>query len=250
MAEQVRVALIDADSLCHAFNWTYKGSIPKFEQAYKALKNTLRSIEEGLFCDYSLIAVKDVVNFRNDIYHLYKSKRQKAKFPTSIIQMLRDRLVEDGLAITAHGREADDLLRIWSNEAIKAGHSAYICSIDKDLDCIPGNHCNIKTEKLRVYEVTPKEAERKYWEQILQGDNIDNIPGLPGIGPKKAKAALANCTTTEEYKVAVAREYQRIYKDEWHEYLLANGKLIHLQERVDDYFSFDKNKYKETEVQV
>lgn len=240
----VRVALIDADSICHSLNWTYKGK--EAGKAYKQLKSILTSIEEFLFADFSLIAVKDpTANYRMDIYPDYKAKRKPSKFPTDIVKTLRSNLVDEGLAIPSWGREADDLMRIWREEAVLAGHEPIVCSIDKDLDCIPGLHCYIKKlDSLEVYHVSPEDAERHYWEQVLKGDpSVDNIPGIPGIGPTKAKAMLADCHTTEEYEAAAVLAYRAYYGDDWHQYLLANGKLIHLQRSVNDYFKIDKKKY-------
>ncbi len=59
-----------------------------------------------------------------------------------------------------------------------------ICSIDKDLQQIPGNHYNFVKKEHSF--VTPEEAIQNFYKQILTGDAADNIKGAKGIGPVRA----------------------------------------------------------------
>jgi 5'-3' exonuclease len=102
---------------------------------------------------------------------------------------------------------------------------------------IPGKHYNIRSRE--TIEVSELDAKRNFYEQVLKGDATDNIPGIWKTGPVKAKKALAHCTTDEEFQMAVVEEYIKANGDEWAEYLLANAKLINIQNTYDDYFSFD-----------
>jgi 5'-3' exonuclease len=143
--------------------------------------------------------------------------------------------VEDGLAIEAHGREADDYLRIWATEAMKAGDPYVIMSIDKDLKCIPGKHYNIKHEELS--DVSDKYALRFFYQQLLSGDPTDNIPGVLKIGLIKVEKYLLNTETEEEMQEIVVTTYLEAYGESWYDYLLSNGKMIYLQKDLNDYFS-------------
>jgi len=232
------VALIDADCVAHAVAWNFP-KLKELGKAWRAFSRSIRDIEEAVWADHSNIVVKGPGNYRDYIYSEYKAHRvgKESKVEDGVVNGLRDRAVSELGAIYSYGRESDDFLRIWSIEAENAGEEYVVCSNDKDLYCIPGKHFSTKTHQIR--NITKAEAERHYWEQILKGDMTDNIPGLPGIGPVKAKNLLKDCDTTEEYKAVVERCYKQQYgPDTWKSWLLSNGKMIHIQQHVDDYFTF------------
>jgi 5'-3' exonuclease len=64
-------------------------------------------------------------------------------------------------------------------------------SIDKDLDMLRGWHYNFVKQEL--YYVKEEDGIRNFYTQILTGDRVDNIPGLKGIGIKKATKILQDC---------------------------------------------------------
>jgi DNA polymerase-1 len=111
-----------------------------------------------------------------------------------------------------------------------------VCSIDKDLKCIPGKHYLMHKEIM--IDVSEAEAMRHYYEQLLKGDPTDNIPGVPRVGEVKAGKILEPYSTEEEFQDQVIEQYMGAYDKNWVHYLLANAKLIHLQRDVGDYFSF------------
>ncbi len=98
----------------------------------------------------------------------------------------------------ANGQETDDLLGIIQT---KLEGSSIIVSKDKDLLTIPGWNYNPFHKKLSW--VTLEEADRNFYTQILTGDRADNIPGLYGIGPVKAKKILKDCHTPRQMLIAV-----------------------------------------------
>ena len=152
--------------------------------------------------------------------------------------MLRKLAVAEDYAIESVGREADDLLRIWAEQARAAGDPYIICSIDKDLKCIPGKH--FLMHKKEIIEISELEALRHYYEQLLKGDPTDNIPGVPRVGQVKAEKILAPFNTEQEFQEQVVEQYLMAYgEDKWKDYLLSNAKMIHLQKHESDYFSFD-----------
>jgi hypothetical protein len=209
----------------------------------KACYKEVHRILEDLYQRYwltdndALIAVGGDYNFRKDIYSEYKMNRHGVKKEDNrlkFVPMLRNILEMEGVAIKAHGYEADDFIRIWAEEARKYGLLTKIVSIDKDLRCIIGTHVNPKDfSEIVVDESTAMEL---YYGQLLQGDATDNIPGLPGIGPVKAKRLLESCKTELDYQEAVVNAYINQYGVQWADYLLANGKLLHILRDVDDYF--------------
>jgi 5'-3' exonuclease len=228
------IAFIDGDVTLYQACW----GNDTLEEAKKKLDEILQSIVETIFCDDYLIAVGGPNNWRETFYVDYKrspsrlaSKKNKAEY----FDQLKAYLASKENSVLTDGFEADDLIRIWTTQAEEAGDPFVLCTIDKDLDCVPGYHFNFgRTEKF--YIVTPDEGDAHYWKQILMGDNVDNIPGLPKVGPVTANKILADCDTTTKRKEAVIGAYKEKYGDKWKDYLLANGRLIHIWRHIDDHF--------------
>ena len=196
----------------------------------KCIEN-LNTILADTFADEYLIAVKSSSNFRDDIWGDYKKHRT----PSNSVKYIRQFLIEQKDAVEAYYREADDLLRIWAEEARSIGKDFIICGIDKDLKCVPGMHYH--TRDRIVFEVSEVEANILFYSQLLQGDSVDGIPGVPKVGPKKAEKLLGHLTSEEDMQEAVVGEYVAYYGSKWYEYLLANGKMLYIQKHLDDWFS-------------
>ena len=64
-----------------------------------------------------------------------------------------------------------------------------VAGIDKDLLQITGTHYNFV--KKEITEISEDTANLKLMLQCLTGDRSDNIPGIKGIGPKKAEKLLS-----------------------------------------------------------
>jgi hypothetical protein len=210
------------------------------KDTYNRLKRTVIEMQEKFFCNDALVAVQGDGNFRFKIFPEYKAKRAnyRPNEVTKFVPILRKLLIHEGFAIPSFRCEADDLIRIWAEECKAVEQDFVIVTTDKDLQCISGKHYLIHKEQL--VHVSEADAKYMYYYQLLVGDQVDNIPGLPKVGPKKAEKILEGCTTDEEFQEAVVSAYIDKLGDLWREYLLANGKLIHLKRHVDDYFSFDE----------
>ena len=157
------------------------------------------------------------------------------KSSVDFVNELRRRLVEEGIAIEAEDREADDFLQIWAQQAREADEDFAVVTIDKDLKVIGGTFYNPKLQKVEI--VSPEEGLRFFYRQLLMGDPVDSIPGIPGIGPKKADKALETCEDEEELRFQVQHYYEANFGDQWRDYLLSNGKLLYLQKHEHDFFS-------------
>lgn len=227
------IALVDGDVLLYQAIW----GTEDVEEAKIKLDEVLQAVIENTFCDDYLIAIGGPNNWREEFFSEYKkspsrlaSKKNRAEY----FDELKEWFCHHPNAVVAHGFEADDLIRIWSLEAIRGGDSYIVCTIDKDLDCIPGKH--FKPGRDEYYEVDEDEADLHYWRQILMGDAVDNIPGLNKVGPVKANKILEGCDNNNKRKAAVINAYKQHYGDQWKPYLLANGRLIHIWRHINDHF--------------
>ena len=229
---------MDSNGKVKPLEYTKEENREYLEKCWKNFQSKLQSLLEEVFATDYLMAVKGPDNFRNLMYPEYKMNRHAdpAK-QNEFVPILRKLAVAEDFAVESHGREADDLLRIWAEEAIAAGDPYVVCTIDKDLKCIPGNFYNMK--KSELIKISKEDAVRHYYEQLLKGDPTDNIPGVPRVGEVKASKMLASCVTEEEFQEVVVSQYIAAYGDEWHSYLLSNGKMIYLQKAPEDYFSLE-----------
>jgi 5'-3' exonuclease len=227
-----------------------------FAKAKINMDMLLENILNELFVDEYAIAVGGVGNYRLDIHPEYKASKTRAAVRSSKpvwFDDLKDYLAAKEESISTDGYEADDLLRIWSNDCKRTDTDYIICSIDKDLDCIDGKHyINIHpTKPKHQYEIAAEYAEWFYWYQVLMGDNVDAIPGLKGCGPKTAAKILEDYSTREGYIEATCKAYFKVYGlEEGYEHLLFNGKLIHILPAFGEHFSIKRSVYDEFVLSV
>jgi 5'-3' exonuclease len=167
-------------------------------------------------------------NFRKEVATLkpYKGNRTQEK-PKYYLE-IRDYLVKTYGAIVADNEEADDLMGIA--QFAKPDKSTVICSIDKDLDMIPGLHYNDKKD--RLYEINLGQAERFYHLQLLTGDATDNIPGVPGIGPKTAEKIIGDKAGIDAFQ-AIQEEYKKYYGASAESAFEENSRLLWIRRTKD-----------------
>lgn len=131
--------------------------------------------------------------------------------------------------IVAEGCEADDMLAYHQVRALERGEETIICTRDKDLRMVVGNHFGWACGKQEAYGpryVSSEEGLRTFCLQLLTGDTVDNIPGCKGVGPVKAAAILEGKETYKEMLKAVREAYRAVYGDDWADQLSEQGKLL------------------------
>lgn len=225
------IALIDSDILVYRIGFTTQETTDGI--ALARLRETFGGILDSLGTrDYqSYLTATGKGNYRFAIYPEYKANRKDMEKPVHY-DLLRQALLEDYGSILVEGQEADDQIGIDSQRT----EDSIIVSIDKDLNQLPGWHYNFV--KGLKYKVTPEEGLKYFYHQLLTGDRTDNIPGLTGIGEKKAAKALAQAAA-EEHLFKVAREmYKKEHKDTWESIMLRNGRLLKIRQKEDELWEF------------
>lgn len=119
--------------------------------------------------------------FRTEIDPTYKSNRAGVRKPVAYTAC-RERLEANYNVVKFPSLEADDVMGILATR----NDNAVICSMDKDMQQIPGRVWNHK--ELRF--VSLDDADRWFMTQTLIGDTSDGYKGCPGIGPAKAEKLL------------------------------------------------------------
>ncbi|WP_221793146.1 DNA polymerase I [Aquisediminimonas sediminicola] len=139
-------------------------------------------------------------SFRNEIYDQYKAHRPPA--PEDLVPqfpLIRDATRAFSLpCIEQMGVEADDIIASYALAAHQRGWKVTIVSSDKDLMQLIQPGIDLYDPMKNVH-LGPEAVIEKFGvgpEQLgdvlaLMGDSADNVPGVPGIGPKTASKLIA-----------------------------------------------------------
>ena len=139
--------------------------------------------------------------FRNEFFEDYKGGRDTMPAELSE-QMPYFRELLEGLGISYYeleNYEADDIIGTLAKEAEEQGFETIIMTGDRDLAQLVGEHTQVDFTKKGGFDaITPEYLEESYGlspEQVpdylgLKGDPSDNIPGVKGIGEKRAQSLL------------------------------------------------------------
>jgi DNA polymerase-1 len=166
---------------------------------WKLLKDA-RSTDVGVVpTHFAVIFDYSSQTFRKEIYPEYKANRTAP--PEDLIPqfgLIRQATRAFNLpCIEKEGFEADDLIATYARIAEKAGGDVTIISSDKDLMQLVtpsvSMYDSMKDKQISIPEVIEKwgvPPEKMIDLQSLTGDSTDNVPGIPGIGPKTAAQLL------------------------------------------------------------
>ena len=139
--------------------------------------------------------------FRDDLYSDYKANRPP--FPPDLkaqIEPILEAVEAMGLAILRiDGVEADDVIGTLADKASRAGLTTLISTSDKDMAQLVDERTSL-VNTMTDTEMGPDGVREKFGvapDRIIDylalvGDNVDNIPGVPKVGPKTAVKWLDN----------------------------------------------------------
>ena len=164
----------------------------------------------------AIVFDKSEQTFRQEIYADYKAHRPDP--PSELVPqfpLMREAVKAFGLIpIEQDGLEADDLIATYSCRAVEQGAEVLIVSSDKDLMQIvrpgvtfydfesgikgkPGYRPERRIDQAGVAEKFGVPPEQVPDVQALIGDPTDNVPGVPGIGPKAAATLIGELGSLE-----------------------------------------------------
>lgn len=175
--------------------------------AIAAAKNQLNRIIEATNTEVAYVFLDpNTRSWRRRFYPDYKATRKSPK--PKYYGLIYDYIETNYCVIKRKYHEADDMVSVYATAVNKEDHEYIIAGIDKDLRQIPGRHyIYISGEYL---DIDPWTADFNFYTQLLTGDVSDNIPGLNGIGPVKARAALEVCDTEVDMWKVVHELYNTI----------------------------------------
>ena len=206
--------IIDGNSLLHRAFYALPVLTNKkgvFTNAVYGFLNMLLKLISDYKPDSLAVAFdKKAPTFRHREYKAYKGTRQKA--PEELVpqfELAREAMKQMNIPIyEMDGYEADDILGTLSRSCGGPDRNVLLVTGDKDaLQLVSGNSNVLLTKKgiTVLHRYNEKEMKKEYGLTPLQfidmkglmGDKSDNIPGVPGIGPKTATRLLQQYGTLE-----------------------------------------------------
>jgi DNA polymerase-1 len=174
-----------------------------------------RLLKDHVGTHFAVIFDAGRITFRNRLYAEYKAHRPPP--PDDLIPqfaLVREATGAFGVpAIELADWEADDLIASYAAAVRAIGGRCTIVSSDKDLMQLIGHGVEMldpmkqkpigEAEVFEKFGVTP---DRVIDVQALIGDSVDNVPGVPGIGPKTAAQLIAEYGTLEGILAAARNE--------------------------------------------
>ncbi|GAA3637149.1 DNA polymerase I [Kineosporia mesophila] len=204
-ATRPRLLLIDGHSL--AYRAFYALPVENFSTATGQVTNAVYGFTSMLINvlrdeapDHVAVAF-DVSRqtFRTETYAEYKGNRSKSpeEFGPQV-SLIKEVLAALRVPVLEKpGYEADDILATLATQASDAGYEVLICSGDRDTFQLVRDNVTVLYPTRGVSELsrmTPAAVEAKYGLlperypdlAALVGETSDNLPGIPGVGPKTA----------------------------------------------------------------
>lgn len=250
--------LMIVDGLNLAFRWKHSGALEFAEDYIK----TVDSLRKSYKAKWVVIACdKGSSEYRKALYPEYKQNRkdkfdQQSEEEAAKFELFFEEFTRTLEAIEERGKypilrftkvEADDIAAyIVKNKKQWPNIENYVLvSSDKDWDLL------IQPNVMRFSYVTRKEVTWDTWTdhydfpqedyisiKCLQGDSGDNVPGVPGIGPKKALTLVQEYGSTYDIiaNLPIASKYKYIQNlnDFGPDSLMLNYRLMDLLEFCDE----------------
>lgn len=197
----------------------------------------MNKILETTLSDTFGVFISGKGNFREGLVDNYKANRDPTHKPHWYSE-IKSHLIRNYGAVVVDGQEADDAMSIaqWASFRDEEAEPTIICTIDKDLDMVPGYHYNWNKDE--IYEVGLLQGTRCFYKQIIKGDkSVDNIDGLYHLTKKKAtKKVLAPIESMEDEKDMwsyVLGLFEGIDED----VVITNARLLWMRREEDEIWS-------------
>lgn len=235
-----KLILVDGNSLIHrAYHALPPLATATGQQtnAVYGFTNMLVRLLEQEKPQYMAVAFdKGRETFRTERFSLYKAQRDQV--PEELLsQFALSREVLRALGIPYFelaGFEADDILGTLAGQAEQAGLETLIVTGDNDSLQLVGENTAVLFTRRGITDLERLDAEGVKTKlgvtpaqvpdyKALTGDASDNIPGVPGIGPKTAAALLGQFSTLENLYAGLAG-----VKERWQKLLTENREQAFL----------------------
>ncbi len=221
--------------------------------------NFINQLQKSHSTDYIVFALDSKEgNFRKEIYPLYKANRPPA--PDDLIKQLSVAIewikMMGFKTLEKDGYEADDVIATVTKFAREQGIEGKMVSSDKDLyqliyDAQVYLYDWVKRKDIKEQECIDKfGVPPSYFVdfQALIGDSSDNVPGVPGIGPKTASKIILEYHTLEDIyenieKIGTPRIRKLLLENR--EQAFISRELVKLRDDIYDTLPLDEFKFED-----
>ncbi len=189
---------------------------PRVEGARDACVRSLqRALRESRPTHAVCVFEGEGVSWRHERYAQYKAGR--APMPPALKEGLpgyQEAFLLDGVSsLSFPGLEADDVAATLACKVAERGGRVRILSTDKMFLQLLSDRISVR-DHFAQRELDGAYVKKKFGvepEQFvdffsLTGDNTNNIPGIPGVGPKRAAALLKECGSLEKALASASRQ--------------------------------------------
>lgn len=246
-------AALDADVLVYELGfaaeaaWRYQAAErgeqaegpPPFDVVMEMIERRIPQIIEESGADEGVLFLTGKHNFRTHIAVTkpYKDRPGNKPFHYKNIKATLPMMYPHHMV---EGLEADDLIGM----VLTASPDEWIAvSRDKDIRQIPGHHYSWELErqpaigpfvadKLGHIEIRKGKlfgwGDKFLFAQMITGDSVDSIPGIPKKGPVAALGALKDAETYLDMVETVSTLYKAYYQLEWKSVMREQARLLHL----------------------
>lgn len=177
--------------------------------------------------------------FRHDLYKEYKANRPP--MPDDLREQIpfikKFVTASNILMLEQTGVEADDILASIAKKYTEKGYKVVIVSGDKDLLQLVDDNVRM-FDPMKNKMMDRGEVEKKYGvrpDQLLDffalvGDAADNVPGVPGVGPKTAEKLIVSFGSLD----GLYEQVDTLKKSKMKDKIIANREQAYLSKELID----------------
>lgn len=202
----MKIALIDSDIV------VYRSSVltenASIEDAIELSERIHETWLDASRCDMLVPCLTYGKSFRALAWPDYKANRASKPRPRHL-EDVRNHVMSKSGVMFHNGWEADDIIGFLHTR--DNGVDTVAVTVDKDMDQLPGWHCN--PDKEVVYEISVEDSAMYRWMQVLSGDPTDNYAGIPKVGEKKALKMLEDVAVCDYESTVKAIYAERGFDD-------------------------------------
>ena len=216
------ILLFDIDSLLYSSCYNVDSpeeAMFKFDENFQKIVNDLEEFYE----------IEEVIpfglsrnNFRKYITKTYKANRSKEK--PQYFDVLCKYVKAYYEPEIANGMETDDLVAIYREKI--GEENCIIVSIDKDYLQFPGKVYNYKSRNFIT--LSKQDALYNFYEQMIVGDQADNVNFCRGYGKAYARKLFEGVSTEFGYRKKVLGLFKEIYRSKARERFIQCYHLLKL----------------------
>jgi len=230
----IKIALIDADSLCYL-------GIEDIDIYKDRVDELISMMVAETKASHYKVFIEAVGNqtFRKILYPEYKANRQDRELPVNMME-IKHYIIDSLNPYVSVGVESDDSI-ISTYTYIKEEYpltDVVICAMDKDYKTFPVNIFDTYHARFgELYSITEEQANKNFYIQMLMGDTSDNVKGIKGIGKVASDKIITHSLAPF---IACYREYVKAHKRKAKKEFIMSYTLLKLRKDCKKCYSFDE----------